>query len=129
MSTSSTVHAHQTPSSSPALALKPTIWGIAITFLVNRAFSSCDQNRFAIDKAGQLVLMNLQSVARILSGVQCPWIVLAPHFACVNENRNSNKLRTFPCWSRKIVRDKMLPPVRLQIHVELQDDDELIRVA
>ena len=41
-------------------------------FLFNRAFSSCDQDRCAIDKAGQLVLMNLQSVARILGGVQCP---------------------------------------------------------
>ena len=50
--------------------------------LVNRAFSSCDQNRFAIDEAGQLVLMNLQSVARILSGVQCqcPWVIIAPHY-------------------------------------------------
>ena len=59
-------------SSSTASAMKPTVCGSAITFLFNCAFSSCDQNRFAIDKAGQLVLMNLQSVARILSGVQCP---------------------------------------------------------
>ena len=50
-----------------------------IMVLVNRAFSSCDQNRFAIDEAGQLVLMNLQSVARI-SGVQCPWVIKAPHY-------------------------------------------------
>ena len=53
-------------------------------FLVHRAFSSCDQNKFAIAKAGQLVLMNLQSVARILSGVQCPLVILAPHYACVD---------------------------------------------
>ena len=74
------MRAHQTPSSSTASALKPTVCGSAITFLVNRAFSSCDQNRFAIDEAGQLVLMNLQSVARILSGVQCPWVIIAPHY-------------------------------------------------
>ena len=43
-------------------------------FLINRAFSSYNQNRFAIDKAGQLVLMNLQLVAGILRGVQCPWV-------------------------------------------------------
>ena len=84
LSTSSTVHTHQTLSSSTASALKPTVCGSAITFLVNHAFSSCNQNRFAIDKAGQLVLINLQSVARILSGVQCPWVILAPHCACVN---------------------------------------------
>ena len=34
---------HQTPSSSTASALKPTVCGSAITFLVNRAFRSCDQ--------------------------------------------------------------------------------------
>ena len=62
------MHEHQTPSPT-ASALKPTVCGSAITFLVNRAFSSCDQNRFAIDKAGELILMNLQSVARKLSGV------------------------------------------------------------
>ena len=84
LSTSSTVHTHQTLSSSTASALKPTVCGSAITFLVNHTFSSCNQNRFAIDKAGQLVLINLQSVARILSGVQCPWVILAPHCACVN---------------------------------------------
>ena len=53
-------------------------------FLINRAFSSYNQNRFAIDKAGQLVLMNLQLVAGILRGVQCPWVILVPHCACVN---------------------------------------------
>ena len=37
------MHAHQTPSSSTASALKPTVCGSAITFLVNRAFRSCDQ--------------------------------------------------------------------------------------
>ena len=42
-------------SSSTASALKPTVCESDITFLFNRAFSSCDQNRFAIDKAGQLV--------------------------------------------------------------------------
>ena len=49
-----------------------------MSFLVNRAFNLCDQNRFAIDKAGQLVLMTLQSVARILSGVQYPSVILTP---------------------------------------------------
>ena len=48
-----------------ASALNPTVCGSAITFLINRALSSCDQNRFSNDNAGQLVLMNLQSVARI----------------------------------------------------------------
>ena len=35
-------------------------------------FSSYDQNRFAIDKAGQMVLTNMHFVARILTGVRCP---------------------------------------------------------
>ena len=37
-------------------------------------FSSYDQNRLAIDKAGQMVLTNLHFVARImiLTGVRCP---------------------------------------------------------
>ena len=38
----------------------------------NRALSSRDQNRSAIIRAGQFVLINLQSVARILIDVQCP---------------------------------------------------------
>ena len=83
-STSSTVHAHQTLSSSTASALKPKVCGSAITFLFNRAFSSRGQDRFAIDKAGQLVLMNLQSIARILRGVRCPKVILARHCACVD---------------------------------------------
>ena len=52
---SSTVPGHQIPYSSTASALKPAVCGSAIAFLVNCAFSSYDQNRFAIKKAGQLV--------------------------------------------------------------------------
>ena len=49
--TSLTVHAYQTPSST-ASALKPTVFGSTLSFLVNGAFSLWDQNSFAIDKAG-----------------------------------------------------------------------------
>ena len=44
----------------------------ALESLFNRAFSSCDQNRFAIDKAGQRVLMNLQSVVGYLMVSRVP---------------------------------------------------------
>ena len=53
--TSSTVQGHQIPSSSTASALKPAVCESSIVFSVNHAFSSCNQNRFAINKAGQLV--------------------------------------------------------------------------
>ena len=84
LSTSSTAHAQQTHPSLTASALKPTVCGSAVMFLVNCAFNSCDQNRFAINKAGQFGLMNLQAVARILSGVQYPWVILASHCTCVH---------------------------------------------
>ena len=42
-------------SSSTASALKPNVCGSSIAFSFHHAFSSCDQSRFAINKAGQLV--------------------------------------------------------------------------
>ena len=53
--TSSTVQGHQIPSSTTVSALKPTVSGSAIAFPVTRPFSLCDRNRFAINKARQLV--------------------------------------------------------------------------
>ena len=54
--TSSTVQGRQFPSSLTASALKPTVSGSTNAFLVNCAFSSCDQNRFAINKVLSIVL-------------------------------------------------------------------------
>ena len=56
--TSSTVQGRQIPSSSTASALKPTVSGSTNAFSVNCAFSSCDRNRFAINKVLSIVLRN-----------------------------------------------------------------------
>ena len=58
--TSSTVQGCQIPSSSTASALKPTVYGSTNAFLVNCAFSSCDRNRFAINKVVSNVFRQLK---------------------------------------------------------------------
>ena len=50
-----TVQALEIPSSSTVSALKPSVCGRSKAFSFQHAFSSCDQSRFAINKAGQLV--------------------------------------------------------------------------
>ena len=84
---STTVQAHQTPSSSSASALKPTVCGSAIAF-VNRVFSSQDHKQVFVQESRSTCLITLHSVARILSSVQCPSAILVPHCACVDENLN-----------------------------------------
>ena len=68
-----TMQGHQITSLSTASALKPTVSGSAIVFLVKRAFSSCDRNRFVDQQCWTTCLMTLQVIQ---SGVQCPSVIL-----------------------------------------------------
>lgn len=79
-----TVQRHQIPSSSTVSALKPTVCGSAIVFLVNVGSARAIKTGLDQQRRKTQCSMSLHSVARIRSGVQCPSAILVPHCACFN---------------------------------------------